>query len=322
MRVRNTKTISTSLCALALLGALCAPARAVVDPLYVGDVDAVTGEAVTNGETSSAARVWLSDAMYYDREKGSFVYPVGVGVHEVRASVADGMVVSGSVGVFADDGVELSVKRSGAAEPEADPGNIAVPGDYAVSVTDVGGAATLFTFTIVGASTNLSGGYEMPESFYILDATLDGEDAFYDRDYIGMEDEGLYEIEYVCSETGVHYHLATTIDHTPPHITLEGKQDKNGRFHSAVQIGGLEAGYTVGLTRDGATMSFPSDAKLSEAGMYQLQVWDAAGNMASGQFTILVYLDLNSLLFFALVCVSLAGVMGYILFKRKRFKAA
>ena len=47
MRVRNTKTISTSLCALALLGALCAPARAVVDPLYVGDVDAVTGEAVT-----------------------------------------------------------------------------------------------------------------------------------------------------------------------------------------------------------------------------------------------------------------------------------
>lgn len=167
MRVRNTKTISTSLCALALLGALCAPARAVVDPLYVGDVDAVTGEAVTNGETSSAAQVWLSDAMYYDREKGSFVYPVGVGVHEVRASVADGMVVGGSVGVFADDGVELSVKRSGAAEPEADPGNIAVPGDYAVSVTDVGGAATIFTFTIVGASTNLSGGYEMPESFYM-----------------------------------------------------------------------------------------------------------------------------------------------------------
>ena len=56
--------------------------------------------------------------------------------------------------------------------------------------------------------------------------------------------------------------------------------------------------------------------------MYQLLVFDAAGNSTSEQFTILVYLDFNSLLFFALVCLSLAGVLGYVLFSRKRLRIA
>ena len=320
MRVRNTKTASAALACLLLL-ALCAPARAAVDPLYVGELDAVTGEAAADAEASEmAARAWLSDTMYYDRETGSFVYPVGGG--EVRASVADGMIVNAPASVSAPEGVELTVRRSGAAEPEADPGNLSAPGHYAVSVADAGGGATLFAFTVVGESASLSGGYAMPESFYILDATLDGEEAVYDRNYIGMEDEGLYEIEYVCSETGVHYRLTTTIDRTPPQLTLSGKRDKKGRFCSAVQLGGLEGVVSASLTRDGAAAPFPSDGRLTEAGIYQLQVWDAAGNTATEQFTILVYLDLNGLLFFSLVSVSLIGVLAYILFKKKRFRAA
>lgn len=319
MRVRNTKTASAALACLLLL-ALCTPARAAVDPLYVGELDAVTGEAATDAEVSEmAARVWLSDTMYYDRETGSFVYPVDG--YEVRASVADGMIVNAPASVSAPDGVELTVRRSGAAEPEADPGNLSAPGHYAVSVAEAGGA-TLFAFTVVGESASLSGGYTMPESFYILEATLDGEEAVYDRNYIGMEDEGLYEIEYVCSETGVHYRLTTAIDRTPPQLTLSGKRDKKGRFHSAVQLGGMEGAVSVSLTRDGAAAPFPNDGRLTEAGMYQLQVWDAAGNTATEQFTVLVYLDLNGLLFFSLVSVSLIGVLAYVLFKRKRFKTA
>ena len=56
--------------------------------------------------------------------------------------------------------------------------------------------------------------------------------------------------------------------------------------------------------------------------MYQLQVFDAAGNSVTEQFTILVYFDLNSLLFFALVCISLAGVLVYTLYSRKKLKVA
>ena len=320
MRVWNIKTGSAALACLTLL-ALCAPARAAVDPLYVGELDALTGEAATAAEASeSAARVWLSDTMYYDRETGSFVYPVDG--YEVRASVADGMVVNAPASVSAPDGVGLTVRRSGAAEPEGDPGSLTVPGDYAVTVTETGGTVPLFAFTVVGGSASLSGGYAMPDGFYILNATLDGEEALYDRNYIGMEDEGLYEIDYVCSDTNVHYHLTTTIDHTPPQLVLDGKLDRKGRFNSAVQVSASEQGLSASLTRDGAAVDFPSDGRITEAGMYRLQVWDAAGNTASEQFTVLVYLDLNGLLFFSLVCVSLAGVLAYILFRRKRFKPA
>ena len=322
MRVRFGKLISSALCIAALpcvfMIALCAPAFADVDPYYSGTVDTVTGEAVTS--SSSATRVQISDSMYYDRASGSFVYPTGSGVYEVRANVADGMVVSEPVRVTADDGVELSLSRNGTTPEEVDLSAIRDAGSYTVTVKDVDAMVTLFSFTIVGATTNLAGGYIMPTGFYILDATLDGEDAYYERNYIGMEDEGLYEIEYVCSDTSIHYHLSTIVDRTPPELTLDGKLDKNGRFHSAVQIGGLEDVTAAALTRDGSAVDFPSDGKLSEAGMYQLQVFDAAGNAATAQFTILAYLDLNSLLFIALLCVSLAGVLGYILYKRKKLK--
>ena len=46
----------------------------------------------------------------------------------------------------------------------------------------------------------------------------------------------------------------------------------------------------------------------------------ATYSFGEAQFTILVYLDVNSLVFFALVCVSLAGVAGYILYKRRKLK--
>lgn len=314
MWMRNARSI---LCALALLWALCGAASAAADPYYSGDVDPATGEAVT---VLPATRVPLSGSMYYDREMGAFVYPAGL--HEVRANVADGMVVSDPVRITADDGVELTLNRNGAALEGADLGNIAAPGAYTVAVKDVDTVVTLFGFTVVGAETNLAGGYVLPDGFYILEATVDGADAYYERGFIGMEDEGLYEIEYVCSATSVRYHLSTTVDRTPPEITLEGKPDKNGRYHSAVQVEGLEGVAGIALTRDGASMNLPSDGKLSEAGMYQLTAFDAAGNAAAYQFTILAYLDLNSLLFFALICASLAGVLGYILYKRKKLRVA
>lgn len=319
MRKKTKKAISSALCAAALLCALCVSALAEADPYYMGEIDASSGDPVTES-VSSSARVQISETTYYDHEARAFVYLTGSGVSEVRSNVADGMIVNGPVSISADEGVELTVSRNGTALEEADLSGIKDGGSYTVAARDVDAAVTLFGFTIVGAATDLPGGYVMPEGFYILDATLDGEDAYYERNFIGMEDEGLYEIEYVCPDTSLHYKLTTTIDRTPPQITLEGRLDKNGRYRSAVQVGGLEGVTAIGMTRDGTAMRFPSDGKLTEAGMYQLQAFDAAGNSTTEQFTILVYLDLNSLLFFALVCVSLAGVLGYVLYKRRNLK--
>lgn len=316
------KSLKTILCAAAVLAALAAPASAVVDPYYSGVVDTYTGEPVGDGSaTATTTRVRLSDSMYFDREAYAFVYPAGSGVQEVRASVADGQIVSEPVSISVTDGtVELTVYHNGAALVDPDLTRIADVGSYTVSVRDGGTERTLFGFTIIGAAANLPSGYTMPSGFYIMDATLDDENVAYERSLIEMEEEGTYYIEYACPAASLNYTLTVVVDRTPPQLTFEGKLDKKGRFRSAVQVGGLENGDSVLLTRDGETVSFPSDGKLTEAGMYQIQAFDAAGNASQGQFTILVYLDLNSLVFFALVCVSLAGVLGYILYKRRKLK--
>ena len=311
--------ISSALCVAALLGALCAPAFAEADPYYSGVLDAATGDELTSS-SSTATRVRISDTTYYDRAAGAFVYPTGFAAYEVRANVADGMIVAEPVNITADEGLEVTVTRNGTVLESADASHITDVGSYTVSVTGLNSTANLFGFTIVGATTNLTSGYVMPEGFYILDATLDGEETYFERNYIGMDDEGLYEIEYVCPDTTLHYTLSTTVDHTPPQLTLFGKIDKNGRYHSAVQVDGLQAGDSVAMTRDGSAVSFPRDGRLTESGMYQIQAFDAAGNAVTAQFTILAYFDLSSLLFFALVCVTLAGVLVNILIKRKKLK--
>ena len=302
--------------ALCLLGA---PALAV-DFSYTGELEPVTGAPVASSEAAEINRVWLSDEMYYDGEARLYAYPVGSGLSEVRASVADGMIVSEPVTVSASDGLSLTVYRDGTELEKTELEHIDTVGQYAVSARDGDITRKLFTFQIVGERTNLVGGYPMPESFFIMNATLDGEETYYERAYIGMEDEGTYQIEYVCPETGIHYTLETTVDHTPPEITLDGRIDEQGRYHSEVQVGGLQSGDSVAMTRDGESVRFPANGKLTESGVYTLEVTDGAGNSAYSRFTILMYFDINSLIFFALVCLSLAGVLGYVLYKRKKLK--
>lgn len=302
---------------LALL-ALAVSARAAADPDYTGEVDIVTGDAL-EGEAAEPTRVRVNDTTYYDRVTGMFVYPVSGG--EVRAAVADGMLTGGPVSIEAGEGVALTLTRNGVPLSEPDLSRIAEPGAYAVSVKSVDAAAEVLSFTVVGGSANLPGGYTTPDGFYIMDAKLDGEEIDFDRYHVDMLEEGAYEIDCVCPAAERHFSFSTVVDRTPPALALDGKQDKNGRYHSAVQIT-VEPGSAVSLTRDGAAADFPRDGRLTEAGMYQLQAFDEAGNVAAAQFTILVYLDLNGLLFFTLVLLTLAAMLVYILVIRMRFKAA
>ena len=252
MMVRIRKTVSSALCVLALLGALCAPAFAEIDPYYSGVVDSVTGEATEGAGASSATRIRITNNMYYDREARSFIYPTGVSTYEVRASVADGMVVTEPVEITADEGVELTLTRNSTVLEESDLSHIADVGKYSVSVRVIDTTVTLFSFTIVGASSNLPGGYTMPDGFYIIDATVNEEPADYERNFIGMEQEGLYDVEYVCPDTAIHYHLMTNIDRTPPQVTLDGKLDNSLNFNGNPCGAGRQAGQKRPLPQRGA----------------------------------------------------------------------
>lgn len=314
---RMKRILLTALCLLAL----CVPVSAEVDPYYSGPVDTTTGEPPSaEAAAAEAAYVRINGTTAYDGQKRTFVYDVGRGNIEIHANVADGMIVNGPVSVSIDEGMDLLITQNGKMIDSPNPTNLTAPGSYTVGVAGADLTSNLFSFTIVGEQSNLAGGYVMPEGFYILEATFNEEEAFYERNYISMEEEGSYTVEYICPDTGLRYNLATTIDRTPPQLTLQGSIDEEGRYHSEVKLGGLQNGDSVYITRDGEAIANPDDWVLTDPGMYQVQVFDPAGNSVSAQFTILVYLNFNSLLFFALLILVIVAVLVYIYIKRKKLK--
>ena len=315
MKLAIRSAFVAALCILLSAAAYAEPNEP--DYFYSGPLDSVTGQPVSS--SSAQTQVRLADGMYYDFDRRAYAYPVGDGLYEVYASVADGMIVTERVSISANDGAALNVYRDGEALENVNLSEISQTGDYAVTAKSGDSTVNLFSFRIVGPETNLSG-YSMPAGFYILEATRGEEEAFYERSYIGMQEEGFYHIEYICPANELRYTLETTIDRTPPQIELEGRRDEEGRFHSAVDVRGLEQGDTVSMTYNDVSAAFPADGRLDESGIYTLWVTDSAGNTAMEQFAIMVYFDLNSLIFFALICASLAGVLGYMLYKRKKLK--
>lgn len=311
----------------ALLAALCVLLSAAVraeqddaDYYYSGPLDSLTGQPLSSAPASAQTQVRISEGMYYDFDRRAYAYPVENGMYEVYASVADGMIVTDSVSISVNEAANVEIYRDGELLAGIAPGGISQTGSYIVSAKRGDSMEKLFGFRIIGAETNLSGGYSMPMGFYILDAAFEGEEAFYERSYIAMQEEGFYHIEYICPANELRYTLETTVDRTPPQLALEGRRDEEGRFHSAVDVRGVQPGDTVSMTYNDAPARFPADGHLAESGMYTLWVTDGAGNTAMEQFVIMVYFDLNSLVFFALVCGSLAGVLGYMLYKRKKLK--
>ena len=86
------RRISAVLAAV-LLGVLSLPALAAeTDFSYSGPLDPETGLPAYSdrGEERDVTMVLLNDSMYYDRERLCFVYPLGAGIAEVYANVADG----------------------------------------------------------------------------------------------------------------------------------------------------------------------------------------------------------------------------------------
>ena len=316
------RRISAVLAAV-LLGVLSLPALAAeTDFSYSGPLNPETGLPAYSdrGEGQDVTMVLLNDSMYYDRERLCFVYPLGAGIAEVYANVADGMIVNGPVSVSASDGTAVQVYRNGAQLNDAEGTGLTSPGKYNVSAKSGDATVQVMTFTIVGERTNMAGGYTMPDGFYITDATLEGEETDFERTYIPMAQEGQYHIAYSCPAVGLDYTLDVLMDRTPPQLAFNANADKQGRSRSAVTVGGFEPGDSVTLTLNGERVPFPDDGVLRSSGNYALEVTDAAGNSATYQFTILMYFDNNSLIFFALVVAAITAMVVYIIIKRKNLR--
>lgn len=295
-----------------------AAAAADVDMDYTGPVDNFTGQPIGgNSAEGYGSRVKISEETYYDRDMGLYVYSPDGSQTEVYANVAGGMVVNYPVSIDPGSGADIMLYRNGERVADPDWRNIAAAGHYTVEANAQGAQSVLlFTFTVVGEQTGLINGYTMPEGFVIAEATLNDEEALWDRFYVSMSEEGRYYISYACPKNGLSYTLNVIIDHTPPTLALANVE--NGRALGPVDISDLEPGCSIIIYLNGERIEY--EAQLARSGSYAILVADPADNLSIYEFTILVYFNINSYMFFILVLASIAGTAIYVLIKRKNLR--
>lgn len=292
---------------------------------YYGRVDSFTGEPVTeevtNGDSTvltDSTRKYIAGNEYYDYTQHAYVFPVDNGLQEVYSSVADGMIVSEPVIISFPEGLLYTIYLNGQPfTPDGD--SLRDIGEYTVSISDSGRESKLFSFTIVGKKTGLITGYTLPDGFRIIEAYLNGSDVEYTRSYISLEEEGAYEIRYNCPSTGIEYTLAVETDHTPPAVTFE-KLDAKMRSFGPVTVSGLEPTDSIVVVKDDREVALNAENKLTQSGHYQVWVTDDAMNTVITNFTIMIYLDSNGILFVLVIAAVIGGFIAYLIWQRNHLR--
>ena len=326
-RSLNRKALRTLTALLLLLLMFALPAMAEGEDggeedefSYVGELDPETGSAPGASRVPENGRYEISGNMGYDAAREQFVFPLTDGT-ELFCSAADGMVVTGRVILDCSGSSALTVYRNGETVDMTGSGELRNPGVYVVAA---GGetAARVCSFTILGASTNLIHSYTVPEGFLLRGAERDERDIEYSRYTVEMEQEGTYVIRYRCPVIDRDYTLSVVIDRTPPNLMLSGTVGRDGGVHSAVEVLGLEPGDALYVTHDGEPMylSPGDDVVLTETGVYTVTAADAAGNTVSHEFTIMLYLNTNAVVFILLLAAVVASIFIYAFWKRKSLK--
>lgn len=323
----RTKGMLTAALLIAAVLLLQIPGFAI-DLDYSGSLNSFTGEP-TADKGSSANQDWISvtSGVYYDREKRVYVYELGGSSREtVSSSVADGMIVTNEVEIIPSKGVNLRLYMNGNLVEDADVSLIDEVGRYVLEAQTSGSQyVRLMSFTIVGPSTCLINSYPMPSGFVIKSVEMNVKDENgewvpaqpqWDRSKVLMQKDGSYQVQYECPKSGMSYTLQTIVDHTPPQLALENVV--NGLARGPVDISDLEEGCKIGITLNGGKMSYREELTLS--GDYEIVLMDEAGNRTNYAFTILVYLDSNSWIFFGLVVLVLAGIGFYLYRGRKNLR--
>ena len=267
--------------------------------------------------TELGGPVYIAGSTYYNAANKAFVYYVdNTAGQAIYSSVADGMITAQGVSVKADAGVAFEVYLDGERLEGISGGTFQEPGEYVVMY--MGGAVSerIFSFTIVPEQCNYVTGYTLPIGFEMVDATLKEEPVAFDRNYIKLSEEGEYNIQYQCVKTNVPYELRLRTDFTGPELSLE--EVINGTARGPVDISEAKQAAAVSIYHDGDKIARKD--VLTESGEYYIELADEAGNKTTYSFTILIYFDGNSWLFFLLVLAAGIGVVIYLMHSRKHLR--
>ena len=261
--------------------------------------------------------VHIAGNTYYDSIEKAFLYYVNATASQaVRSNVADGMITEQAVSVKADTGITLEVYLNGERLQSISGGTFQTPGEYVVMY--VGGSISerLFSFTIVPKLCNSVTSYALPAGFEFTEASLNEESIPFEKNYIKLTDEGEYNIHYRCIKTNVSYQLLLKTDFTGPVLSL--KNVKDGKAQGPVDISEAKNAAYISIYHDGEKISRRD--VLTESGEYYIELADEAGNKTTYSFTILIYFDGNSWVFFLLIIGSCVAGIIYLVHSRKHLR--
>jgi hypothetical protein len=117
-------------------------------------------------------------------------------------------------------------------------------------------------------------------------------------------------------KTNVSYQLLLKTDFTGPVLSLENVE--NGKAQGPVDISDAKKAAYITIYHDGEKIGRKD--VLTESGEYYIELADEAGNKTTYSFTILIYFDGNSWLFFLLIIGSCVGIIIYLVHSRKHLR--
>ena len=268
----------------------------------------------TYGLELTADQTPITASVIYDSAKQRYIYITDQG--RVESTVMDGMIVTGSVSVAAENSLLVTMYKNGERMDQTDLTNLSDSGYYVLQYNNNDGVPqNIMEFTIVPQLTGMIDHYSLPTGFSVTEATYNGE-ALSASSEVDLQKEGSYRIRYQCGRTGLQYELDVDIDHTPPVLQLEAVKD--GVARGPVDISDLESGASVYMTLDGKQYNYRE--KLTQSGDYEIWVYDAAGNYTRYQFTIMIYLDGNGYAFIGILLLLILGVIVYMRVAKKRLR--
>ena len=254
---------------------------------------------------------------YYDSIEKAFLYYLNATTSQaVRSNVADGMITEQAVSVKADAGVTLEVYLNGERLQSISGETFQTPGEYVVMYVNGSVPERLFSFTIVPKVCNSVTSYALPAGFEFTEASLNKESIAFEKNYIKLTQEGEYNIHYRCMKTNVPYQLLLKTDFTGPVLSLENV--KEGKARGPVDISEAKNAAHITIYHDGEKIGRKD--VLTESGEYYIELADEAGNKTTYSFTILIYFDGNSWLFFLLIIGSCVGIIIYLVHSRKHLR--
>ena len=259
----------------------------------------------------------IGGSTYYDAKEKAFLYYVNATASQaVRSNVADGMITEQPVSVSADIGVTLEVYLDGERLQSISGGSFQMPGEYVVMYVGGSIAERLFSFTIIPKLCSSVTSYALPAGFAFTEVTLNGEAVDFTPNYLKLTDEGEYDIHYRCLKTNVTYQLLMQADFTGPILSLDNVE--NGRARGPVDITDARDAAHITIYHDGERIGRRD--VLTESGEYYIELADEAGNKTTYTFTILIYFDGSSWLFFLMVLGSCVGTILYLVYSRKHLR--